>query len=434
MTTDKTRNDKAVDEWELEWILGASRCNLFLLKELYHYDPDLIDLQDFFIGFTALHWAVKKGHKEIVSWLCHSNADVDIQSNGGYTPLHLAVMSRKDDMVDILVTFFGADIHLRDYSGKKPRDYLGYGSSPAIYEILEATRPPSVTNIHAESASSSDEDEEFDPSEDHDASSSGEETASRTSLPDELEQSNASGSQSCKPGVNKCRSCEQASCNEDIPGKTEKQCEQGNINIGMPSPSAYRPELMTFPGRPKACLQDKKKYHHHQSKQSDEAHSSGIGASFAQIRSVFEKKWESRHVHTDRHHHKSITDNLRRPCKKVATSISHLRSKFENDNRSNDKPHGQQVRAPRVSKSKTKLSSGTAHLRLKFEENTKTVGSELDKIKQRGTVEPVSDVQEPIVTRLCESEMISIFGTADIVRYDSSDEPCDQPEAGSSKK
>jgi len=49
---------------------------------------------------------------------------VNQKSHGGYTPLHLACQFGHQEVFDILVKAYGADPHLRDNSGRKPRQYM----------------------------------------------------------------------------------------------------------------------------------------------------------------------------------------------------------------------------------------------------------------------------------------------------------------------
>nr|CAD7439981.1 unnamed protein product [Timema bartmani] len=42
----------------------------------------------------------------------------------GYTPLHIAMMFGHEDIFNLLVKVYAADPNLRDWSGRKPRQYL----------------------------------------------------------------------------------------------------------------------------------------------------------------------------------------------------------------------------------------------------------------------------------------------------------------------
>ncbi|EEB19214.1 ankyrin repeat-containing protein, putative [Pediculus humanus corporis] len=46
-----------------------------------------------------------------------------LRSSMGYTPLHLAMQYEHEEIFDLLVQVYAADQNLRDWSGKKPRQY-----------------------------------------------------------------------------------------------------------------------------------------------------------------------------------------------------------------------------------------------------------------------------------------------------------------------
>ncbi|KAI5701851.1 hypothetical protein M8J75_014077 [Diaphorina citri] len=71
---------------------------------------------------TALHWAAKHGNTDLVKLIAGSyGADVNVRT--GYTPLHLAMQFGREEVYNILVQVYGADPDIRDYSGRKPRQY-----------------------------------------------------------------------------------------------------------------------------------------------------------------------------------------------------------------------------------------------------------------------------------------------------------------------
>lgn len=51
---------------------------------------------------TPLHWAVEKGHKSIVRLLLKHNADVNVITKFGRTPLALAVITEQADLLEEL--------------------------------------------------------------------------------------------------------------------------------------------------------------------------------------------------------------------------------------------------------------------------------------------------------------------------------------------
>ncbi|XP_070169130.1 ankyrin repeat domain-containing protein SOWAHB-like [Polyergus mexicanus] len=44
--------------------------------------------------------------------------------NGGYTPLHIAMQFGHENIFNLLVQVYGANQDIRDYSGRKARQYL----------------------------------------------------------------------------------------------------------------------------------------------------------------------------------------------------------------------------------------------------------------------------------------------------------------------
>ncbi|XP_050683198.1 uncharacterized protein LOC126978447 isoform X1 [Leptidea sinapis] len=70
--------------------------------------------------------------------------------NGGYTPLHIAMQFRHENVYRLLVEAYDADPNVRDWSGKKPRQYLVYmdtSLSPGSYRNLDAVRSPSLLSV-----------------------------------------------------------------------------------------------------------------------------------------------------------------------------------------------------------------------------------------------------------------------------------------------
>ena len=51
-------------------------------------------------------------------------ASVNAKSRGGYTPLSMAALHQKSDAYKLLVNLYGADPEVRDYSGRKARQYF----------------------------------------------------------------------------------------------------------------------------------------------------------------------------------------------------------------------------------------------------------------------------------------------------------------------
>ena len=61
-------------------------------------------------GYTALSWAAKNGHKEVIYHLLNHGAKVDIKNNDGWTPLILAARFGHANIVKTLIEN-GADVN-----------------------------------------------------------------------------------------------------------------------------------------------------------------------------------------------------------------------------------------------------------------------------------------------------------------------------------
>ena len=51
-------------------------------------------------------------------------ASTCVRTHGGYTPLHIAAQHNHQEVFDLLVGAYKADANVRDYAGKKPRQYM----------------------------------------------------------------------------------------------------------------------------------------------------------------------------------------------------------------------------------------------------------------------------------------------------------------------
>ncbi len=68
-------------------------------------------------GYTALHWAAKKGLNNDVQWLLDNGADANIINNDGDTPLILAIKEGHTSIASLLIKH-GADVDIRNNNGK----------------------------------------------------------------------------------------------------------------------------------------------------------------------------------------------------------------------------------------------------------------------------------------------------------------------------
>ncbi|KAF2355139.1 Ankyrin repeat-containing domain [Trinorchestia longiramus] len=126
---------------------------------------------------TALHWAAKHGRVEVVKLLAGTH-QADPNARSGYTPLHLAAMYNRQDVFDLLV-HYGSDLNIRDYSGKKPRQYNTIASSTISPEHHKRKYPASVAARTGHPPHRGQQDAKYRPSDSED---------SRTVSPDDTHQ------------------------------------------------------------------------------------------------------------------------------------------------------------------------------------------------------------------------------------------------------
>jgi hypothetical protein len=67
----------------------------------------------------------------------------------GYTPLHMAALHGHEDLIELLVEAYGANVNIRDYSGKKPKHYLKI-SAQAHTQRKRANSFSSIMHINLE--------------------------------------------------------------------------------------------------------------------------------------------------------------------------------------------------------------------------------------------------------------------------------------------
>lgn len=131
---------------EHQWIVMLACGSWDNVLALFQEDPQLALHKDFLTGYTALHWIAKHGTLWALQKLlleAHKAGvalDVNVRSNCGYTPLHLAAIHGHHGVIKMLVQRLASRVNVRDCSGKKPWQYLTSNTSGEIWQLLEAPR------------------------------------------------------------------------------------------------------------------------------------------------------------------------------------------------------------------------------------------------------------------------------------------------------
>ncbi|KAI8431037.1 hypothetical protein MSG28_001108 [Choristoneura fumiferana] len=113
---------------------------------------------------TAMHWACKRGDENLVKLLAGVARPV-VYERSGYTPLHIAMQFRHENLYRLLVEAYDADPNARDWSGRKPRQYLvhmdtslspGSYRKPNTFDLKRPVTSPPVLRVtsHLDHASS----------------------------------------------------------------------------------------------------------------------------------------------------------------------------------------------------------------------------------------------------------------------------------------
>jgi ankyrin repeat protein len=117
---------------------AAEKGDLAKVKELIKENPSLVSAKDK-LGMTPLHLAAKNDRKDVADFLLASGADINAKdSNGGFTPLDLALSSyHYMDVVELLLAR-GADPNATSDQGLTPLQEAAMRGQKDAAELLLA--------------------------------------------------------------------------------------------------------------------------------------------------------------------------------------------------------------------------------------------------------------------------------------------------------
>ena len=136
---------KPLNDEEREWILAACRNDQHIMLKILAQSlnpSNLVSTREHGSGNTALHWCCKYGNVAMIDTLVGKyKASVAVKSRGGYTPLMIAAIHQKTEAYNKLVELYGADPEVRDYSGRKAKQYLLQHSQPEFVDEIDFAEP-----------------------------------------------------------------------------------------------------------------------------------------------------------------------------------------------------------------------------------------------------------------------------------------------------
>ncbi|KAM9326505.1 ankyrin repeat domain-containing protein SOWAHD [Gastrophryne carolinensis] len=141
---DVGENAAVLDPVEHAWMLMVAEANFHELQEYLEEDPSLLYKRDFVTGYSVIHWAAKHGHHEdLIQLMDFSRTtgfliDINARASGGLTALHIAALQGHGMVIKVLVGAYSADVHMRDYNGRKAWQYLQPGADSKLLVLLGA--------------------------------------------------------------------------------------------------------------------------------------------------------------------------------------------------------------------------------------------------------------------------------------------------------
>ena len=146
-TTQNENNEKALTSI----MIAIQEDNAEVLFEnILQEETDLEEKDD--EGNTAVMWAIMKNKPEYLKLLMNMEASPDVCNKEHFYPIHKAVDSGNDEMVDILCQC-GANMNVVDYNGQTALHYaVYYGNIPIIMTLLKYHAKVNVADFTGKTA------------------------------------------------------------------------------------------------------------------------------------------------------------------------------------------------------------------------------------------------------------------------------------------
>ena len=116
-----------------------------ICKLLLDHEAD-VNIQDN-AGWTPLHWYFLMGYENLCRLLLEHNADVNIQGKDGSTPLHLSARRKRycSKIIDLLVKYGVQNLNIHDAEGLTPLQLaVRHGKAQAVKELVDLGADVSV--------------------------------------------------------------------------------------------------------------------------------------------------------------------------------------------------------------------------------------------------------------------------------------------------
>ena len=114
-------------------LLAANLGSKDLVEALIAHGADINDVKG---GETALHGAIAERHRDVAELLIYKGADITLKNMSGRTPLHFLAYYIDDQKLAELMIKHGADINARDNNGETPLTFATKAGNNQVAKVL----------------------------------------------------------------------------------------------------------------------------------------------------------------------------------------------------------------------------------------------------------------------------------------------------------